>query len=334
MNNITKVNPEQIDNVAKILSKLKLNPRFYQRPFLTIKKDKESLLRMYFFSVAICHQTHTLHSEKVNLWGWDYMEYGFMEMLKNDCPVLQPKYLISTDKNIIKNQLAAYFSDEHSKETTSLDRLDERVDLMIDAANIICDDYNCELSKLFDMTRKYLILNNKGLYDLLEKIKAFSDPKKKKSTFLIKLLTEAGLLKIIDPENIVPIMDYHMQRVLLRTGCVEIIDDEYKNKLISRTTLTKDEPTRSTCIEALKYASKKSGHEITKMNDFFWSLGRSCCNETTLCRDKKCSKVPCTFKTLVLLQDHSECAFQKICPAATDNEYLKLWQPIVKTHFY
>lgn len=334
MNNSAIVNVDRVESVALILSKLKLNPSFYNRQFLNLKKDKESLLRMYFFSVAICHQTHKLHSEEKNIWGWDYLEYGFIEMLKNNSPLLQPQYIANTDKSILKNQLAVYFSEDKNPQTTTLDNLDERVDLMVDAARIISCQYHGNLSSLFDYSRTYLKKDNHGIYDVLKKFEAYSDPQKKKSTFLIKLLKEAGLIKIIDPENFIPIMDYHMQRVLLRTGCVEVTGDKLREKLINKEVLTSDEPIRTKCIEALRLIAEQSNHEITKMNDFFWSLGRSCCNETTLCHDKECSKVPCTFKIMVILEDHSECIFQEICPAATDDKYLKLWQPVVHTHYY
>ncbi len=330
----TKINQAVIKPISGIIHDLKLNSSFYNRPFLTLEREKELLFRMYFFSVAICHQTHKLYSEKLNLWGWDYLEYGFLEMAKNNSPLLSPEYLINTENSLIENQLARYFSDDYKPETSSLDRLDERVLLMTNAAKIIHNKYNNELSNMFSHSQAYLIKNKQGLYEQLEQFEAFSDPQKKKSTFLIKLLKEAGLIRIIDDENFVPIMDYHMQRVLLRSGCVEITDEDLKNSLINREKLSTDEPVRSSCIEALSLIAELSNREVTKMNDFFWSMGRSCCSETTLCHDKKCVKQPCTFSTIVQLENHKDCFIAEHCMGNSDENYRKLWEPIVKTHYY
>ena len=329
-----KINNAQIDKIGSVISELKVNPTFYKRKFLTYRTDKDILLGMYFFSVAICHQTHTLHNKELNLWGWDYLEYGFLEMAKNNSPLLSPKYLETTESSLLKNQLAKYFAEDFIAGNTTLDRLDERVELMKDAAKIINKKYNGSLTNLFEKQNYYLIKQNQGLYEMLESFKAFSDPKRKKSTFLIKLLKEADLVKVIDTENYIPIMDYHMQRVLLRSACVEIADEELKDKLKNRVELSSDEPIRSACIDALKQIALKSKKDITKMNDFFWSMGRSCCNETTLCRDKKCLKQPCTFQTIVDLDSHAECVFAEYCPGSSDDNYRNLWEPIVKTHYY
>lgn len=71
----------------------------------------------------------------------------------------------------------------------------------------------------------------------------------KKASFLIKLLSDAGLFSIKDPENLVPVMDYHMQRVLLRTGAVEIHDLELHEALAMRKELPDDGLIREACIK-------------------------------------------------------------------------------------
>ncbi|MCK4808355.1 MAG: hypothetical protein KAS90_01910, partial [Candidatus Aenigmarchaeota archaeon] len=141
------------------------------------------------------------------------------------------------------------------------------------------------------------------------------------------------MTNIKDPENFVPVIDYHMQRVLLRMGCVEITDLELKRKLWNREKLESDVAIRNACIQAIKIISNISGHNILKMNDFFWPL-RSCCEEKTLCFDKVCNKDPCTFNLVVDLPSHNTCVFEKVCKGSTNEEYRKYWQPIVSTHFY
>ncbi len=329
-----RANSIQAAAIAGILKEIRLNPDFYRRAFLNFDADRESRLRMLFFSVAICHQTHLLHSERHNLWGWDYLEHGFLQMLNDQSPLLDPSNINHSETADLAEVLAAYFSDEGKPESSTLDRLEERVELMKDAAGVLEEKYEGKVSFLLDISAGYLVRAGKGLYELLDEFEAFADPHRKKSTFFLKLVMESGLLDLVDPENLIPIMDYHMQRVLLRTGCVEVLDEKLRKQLLEREVLNTDEPVRSACIGVLKAVAAQSGHAVTKMNDFFWSIGRSCCNETTLCRERVCAKVPCTFALMARVGPHDHCIFEQICPGKKDDAYSQLWHPVVKTHFY
>ena len=125
-----------------------------------------------------------------------------------------------------------------------------------------------------------------------------------------------------------------MQRVLLRTGCVEVNDQELKTKLQKRQAIKDDEPIRKACIEAMDIIAQTSAYHSFKMNDIFYTLGRSCCNEATLCRTHTCEKTPCTLTRAVILESHENCIFQTVCKGATNDNYHKYWQPQVQTHFY
>jgi hypothetical protein len=332
--NLLAINIEQCCRVAGILKKLELRRDFYQREYLTLKGDRETLLAMHFYAVAICHQTHRLHHTKLNIWGWDYIEYAFVKLAKHNSQLLSPKYLTKADISEISVRLAKVFSVTANPEDTTLDRLEERAHLMKEASLHLMDHYNGKFICFFDDYLQQLVNAKNGLYRRLQKMEAFSDDKQKKSTFLIKLLTESDLIAVTDPGNFIPIMDYHMQRVLLRMGCVEIIDLDLRKKLLKRTPMQSDEPVRSFCINAFRLIAEKSKVEIIKLNDFFWSLGRSCCHETTLCKHFTCEKNPCTFNLIVNLENHLDCAFRKSCKGAENEDYRRLWQPVVETHFY
>jgi hypothetical protein len=328
------LNFAQCEQVAAVLQTMKLNPGFYARDYLTVDAGRETLLSMHFQAVAICHQTHSLHHPGRDLWGWDYIEYVFTGLAKQQSRLLDPAFLATQEITEITHLLAEAFSHTGNAADTTLDRLEERAHLMKEAAEYLVKNYNGKMVDFFAGYHQQLENGNNGLYRRLSNMEAFSDKWHKKSTFLIKLLTESGLIAITDPENLIPIMDYHMQRVLLRLGCVEITDDTLRQKIMARQTLTTDEPVRSFCVEAFRLIAEMSGYEVTKMNDFFWSLGRSCCHQTTLCKDHFCEKTPCTFAQIVHLGDHSSCAFQNVCKGAEDESYRRLWQPVVETHYY
>lgn len=333
-NTLVNLNEARCAEVAKIIGPLKLKHAFYNRQYLTLDVDRETQFRMNFFAVAICHQTHKLYHPGKDIYGWDFLEYGFVNLAKNKAQVLDPEFIDKADISAISRELAKAFSHSDTILDCSLDRLDERAGLMKNAAHVLLRDFNGQVSQVFQDTDNQLRNHTHGLYDLFLAFEAFADSQQKKTTFLIKLLEESDLIKIKDPENFIPIMDYHMQRVLLRLGCVEITDQKLRTKILQQKVLDSDEPIRSYCIEAFKLIAKLSGHPTTKMNDFFWSMGRSCCHITTLCHDHVCEKSPCTFNEIVELDDHSTCIFQPVCPGAKDENYRKLWQPVVKTHFY
>jgi len=328
------INEEQCQLTADIIGRLKLRDDFYQREFLNSGLDRETQYRMLFYAVAICHQTHILHHPGFNLWGWDYLEHAFLDLAKNKPELINPAYSSEVSVNKLVDELKPFFSFDGHPDNCTLDRLGERAELMIEASNLIDEKFGGQITGMINSTGQKLYNDGKGMYEVLAKMEAFSDPFQKKSTFLIKLLEEASLLKIEDSINFIPIMDYHMQRVLLRLGCVVIIDKNLHQQLIERTPMDSDEAVRSACIEAFKSIADHSGYPVTKMNDFFWSLGRSCCNETTLCQDGICDKSPCTLTQIVHIKSHKNCIFEKICKGYQDESYRNLWQPIVKTHFY
>jgi hypothetical protein len=329
-----KVNKEQCQLVAEAIRPYTVRPEFYNREFISFETDRETKLRIYFLSTAICHQTHNLHHPELNLWGWDYIEYAFLQMFKKRHPMLNTGYVSICSDCDMGLFLKQIFSPHGKGEHTTLDRIEERASMILEICRVVRTKYNRNITDLIDGCEGRLINNGKGLYEVLPQFMAFSDPLKKKITFFLKLASDAGLIRIKDPENLIPIMDYHMQRVLLRTGCVEITDLGLRKKIINRETIPGDEVIRKGCIEAIKIIAQASGHELTRMNDFFWPMGRSCCNDTMLCQIRTCSKSPCSLMNIIALKTHDECLLEKSCKGARSAEYRSLWEPELQTHYY
>lgn len=334
MDNKVSVNKEQCIKIGAVLKRVAIRPEFMDREFIKVETDRETKLRMYFMSVAICHQTHHLVNKNLNLWGWDFLEYGFLQMLSSASAMFNPGYICMSDQNEITYYLQKTFSPSGNPENCTLDRLPERTNMLIEICKIVKQNNHSSIAELIDGCEGRLINKGKGLYEVLTQFTAFSDPQKKKITFFLKLATDAGLINIKDPENLIPIMDYHMQRVILRMGCVDILDKQLHHELIEHTAQSSDEEIRRACIEAVKIIADISGHNIISINDFFWPLGRSCCNQKTLCKDRSCMKQPCTFNLLVDIPSHENCLFDGVCFGSKDEDYRQLWEPIVDTHYY
>jgi hypothetical protein len=334
MVNTVLINEKQSIETGLLLKTLKLRKKFYQRPFLIVPAPLEVRLRAFFYSVAICHQTYNLKNAERGLYGWDYLEHVFTQLMKQEDQLLVPGAMLPANIAAISIRLAHLFSPDGLPNNTSLDRLEERVLFLINLDAFIDIHFDSSLVNLMKTANGRLLNDGKGFYEILPPTLAFSDPMKKKITFLLKLLEEAGLVVISDKENFLPIMDYHMQRVLMRMGCVEISDPYLHGKLVNHELMESDEEIRGACIEAFRIIAKVSGHPVTKLNDFFWSLGRSCCNEEPLCQFHRCEKEPCTFFQIVELKEHKTCAFGQTCIGFNDETYRRLWQPMVETHYY
>lgn len=328
------INIEKSIEIGNALKRYALQSDFLDRPFLKFKLDPELRLRMFLFSVAICHQTHALRSEKLNLAGWEYMEYVFLKMAEGGSELIHPVYISEMAEESLGKELRIQFSENNLAENSSLDRIGERANLYIATARLLVEKYHGRVSNLIRSTGNYLLNNGRGLYELLEEFEAFKDPLRKKSTFFIKLVSDSHLIKLSDEENIIPIMDYHMQRVLLRTGCVEVHDEKLFKSLTEKTPVKSDFLIREACVQALYVISKHSGHHILTMNDIFWPLGRSCCNENCLCVNYICEKEPCSLTKTLALKNHKYCIFENCCTGMRDKKIRSLWQPQIETHFY
>lgn len=323
------VSREQSLLIGQIVGKLTFREEFLKRRFLSLEVDDEIKASMYYYAVGICHQTYHLANPQRNLYGWDYLEYGFMEMALKKPELFNAHFLHQINPQELIQLIQPFFSPTEKPEDCTLDSLEERARLWIDMAQLIFKTGKSHLDFFLDSNSKAPYF-----YKSLSKSEAYSDPLQKKTSFLMKLLEDANIIQFTNNQDIIPIMDYHMQRVLLRTGCVEVVNEKLKSDLINREPLLDDIEIREACIESMKLIAITSGLSIFKMNDVFYTMGRSCCNEQMLCQYKSCEKTPCTLRLAVELESHEECIFQTICKGATQEEYRHYWQPQIQTHFY
>jgi len=326
---MTEVNNSQCKKIASVISKYKVRSNFLEREFLSIQLERETKLRAFFHAVAICHQTYSLSWASKNIFGWDVIEDVYVTMMKTDHELLKPKTYLANNRSKINHLLKENFSENGNANDCKFDAIEERAELLFDLEDWIQTNFNGSFTRLVEA------LENKAenYYRVLKDTSAFSDPLQKKTSFLLKLLLDADLIYIDDPANLSPIMDYHMQRVLLRTGCV-IPERQTAFDLRNRTPLNSDDEIRSKCIEAIKIIADNSCHSVLAMNDFFWPHGRSCCNEEPVCKSHKCEKIPCSLSELIELDTDHSCVFEGVCPGKENEDFRQLWQPIVKTHFY
>ena len=327
--NQVEINIEQCQRIGHIVSKQRFKSAFLNRPFLSLSISSEIKAAMYYYSVGICHQTYHLKNIKLNLYGWDFLEFGFMEIAQQNPNLLEANYISRLTRNQLIKQIKPFFSEDHISHKCTLDTLDERAELWIEMARFMVKNRMSPLEFFNHAEQKA-----EYFYKYLPKTTAYSDPLQKKTSFLMKLLDDAKLISFPKSEKIIPIMDYHMQRVLLRSGCIEVLNSDLKQSLVNRTSIDSDIDIRKACISSMEIIAKASGYSIFKMNDIFYALGRSCCNETPLCTSHRCEKTPCSLSLTIEINHHNSCIFQNICKGATNSIYQQYWQPQITTHFY
>lgn len=323
------VNINQSESISRMIKSLQFKSEFLKRKFISIPLEDQIKLSMYYYAVGICHQTYHLANPKLNLYGWDFLEYGFLQLAKEKPELLDAKFVANTPSRELIKLVKPFFAEDNKAEKCTLDRLDERMRLWKDMAAFILQNTDSVLSFIQSSENKA-----DYFYRKLQLTEAYSDPMQKKSSFLMKLLEDAGFADFSQSENIIPIMDYHMQRVLMRTGCVEIQDQNLYNQLVNREELTDDSEIRNACIASMKIIAEESGLSVLKMNDVFYTMGRSCCNQNPICITPSCEKDPCTLSLAVDIPEKHHCIFENVCSGARDLKYRQLWQPIVETHYY
>lgn len=331
---MVSINERQIHNIANNITSISVKKIHLERGFLSCEGRIESKLIAYMICSAICHQTHNLIRTDENLIGWQYIEYVFTNLIKEGDKLLDFNYLMQHSIEEIALYLERLFPKSNTENVTTLDNSIDRASLLKDTVLTLDENNFNSLYEFFIKYSENKVIDVKRVYSELENFKAFSDPYKKKSTLLLKLITQSGLFELEKNESLEPMMDYHMQRLLLRTGCLIIDDQDLEKKLKGRITMVSDDMIRKTCIEAIKEISLFSNKTIFDLDDIFWSIGRSCCKDKILCVDGVCNKTPCTFTQLTNIKEHSLCIFESCCLGKVDVKLREYWEPNVQTEFY
>jgi sugar/nucleoside kinase (ribokinase family) len=122
-----------------------------------------------------------------------------------------------------------------------------------------------------------------------------SDPLRKKANLLAIILANRPehFLQVTDPHNIEPIVDYHMMRVSLRTGCVQILDQDLERRNKARLWIDAPEEyeIRHATSQAIRQIVQQTSSTVAAIDGLFFKVGRTWCLET---EEPKCEECPLT----------------------------------------
>ncbi|MBC7194254.1 MAG: hypothetical protein H5U37_01135 [Caldisericia bacterium] len=322
---IEKVN-EKIDILSDFLKKVNLN--FNILPGVEKAKDIDEArkeLTLLFYVDAICHQTQNFFGEIDGVFykGWDYLLFSFKKEFKKDKEFITTKRMKKIKGEDLKRILNG-----------SGDRYYERAKLLRNCAFILERDFKGDIFEINRVAEGYIKRDNKpDLIKLFHKFKAYSDPLSKKTYLFINIANKIGFWEIKDPHNLWTPVDYHLERVSLRIGIVKI-DESLKNKLYlqKRVPQTIDLKLREKIGESIKELSNRSGVSIDKLDQFFWSLGRSIClKDYPSCEGVL---VDNTFTQITGISLKDGCPFRNLCDAYKNKELRNLKESNVYTIYY
>src|SRR5277367_3253973 len=117
------VSIDQCKAIGKVLQTLSIKPTVYQREYFLLSTSAETKLRMFFFSIGICQQTHTLISKKLNLVGFNYLEKVFTDLAKANSELLDPFFVQNQTPKVLSERFAVLFSETGDPKDCTLDRL-------------------------------------------------------------------------------------------------------------------------------------------------------------------------------------------------------------------
>jgi len=140
------------------------------------------------------------------------------------------------------------------------------------------------------------------------------DPLAKKANLLAIVLGNRPehFLRLSDRENIRPIVDYHLMRGCLRTGCVDLLDPDLERRMTGRQWVDaiEERAIRDAAKIAIDRLVAQSGTSVAAVDGFFFTLGRRLCLET---ETPRCG----------------ECPLEPAC-----GKHIERFQPVFRTSFY
>lgn len=212
----------------------------------------------------------------------------------------------------------------------------ERADLLRDAAERLLRDHRGEAANLLETTEGRLRREDgKGLAELLGEYAGYRDPHFKKGFMLVKTLETLGLYRVLDRENLFIPVDYHLMRVALRAGMIEVSPTVGAHLRTRRPASDElDEEIRGAVKLAYKIVEEQSGLDIFGMDELFWTLGRSCCHYSRPPRCHACDFTRCTVMRSFEYQCPGLCPLSGVCRGSGDVVYSSLYETQVTTVFY
>jgi hypothetical protein len=317
---------------AVLACPIRLEAHFEMLPD-NLAPDQEALF--WIVATAICQQTRTLEGTIAGrrLRGSDYLIATLAQHMARDPGHWTSEALRGWDTR----ELRAATSDEGDPATSTLDRVEERLDLLHGVAAHVGDRWAGHAMAICETSDGRV----GTLLDRLAAMPAFTDPVRKKSHLLLMFLHERGLWPLADPENLETAIDYHIMRVALRFGIVEVVDPGLRRTLVEQIPVGEDVDTavRSAVSQACREVIRSSpGLTPFRLDNTLWMVGRSCCfyDHPPVCTfPGECHRSDtCSLIDMLEIGCGLSCPLSGHCRGGLGEEHRMLHETRFDSHFY
>lgn len=315
------------DRCIDVSSRIRTIRVVYRKILNSIPVDSEYKLRLLLYFMAVCYDTRRVwgYIDGVYYRGSDYICHAMLRKLREG-------EFFDTDrmKRLSLEEFGQWF------EEGVLTRIDERLKLIRDTARMLEVFYDGRVSKLIEESG-YRLSGSGGFVDRLSRFKAFSDPLAKKIMVLASLIEFEGLASFEDSDSMEVGVDYHLQRIALRTGMVRIADRGLSEMIARGRFVSKPihDAIRSSCLEAYRIIIDEAGFKPREVDAIFWNLGRSCCSiRRPSCNPPCLRSDTCSFTASTTYECMGGCILGGVCEAFNNRGFVKLKEPRFKTYYY
>lgn len=255
-------------------------------------------IRALIFVVSIC--------DRLN---WDFVLGPLAQKLSEITKQFEPHYVQTLTRADFRTAFGNYRRDDGRIRFRQKLRTLHAV-----AQHILNDDI---VSKLAHTTS---VQGPTGALAIILQLAAFSDdPVRKKCNALLHEIVRRKLIAFSDNETIDPAVDYHIMRLYLRTGRVEIRDRNLSDRLVNRRGVRIERITeiRTMVAEAMRYTAWINGMTLSTLNDLEWLFARKACRRNG-----------------VWCFGEQSCPLESVCPSANRNPKSMITEPDSRHGYY
>jgi hypothetical protein len=276
--------------------------------------------RYFAFKLALAAVCHGIN--------WDFLQEKLAALLLE----VPPECIAERLSRIRSSELDACLADYPKRERI---QASSRAQMLRDLGRTIVDQFaGRAINVLRQSTGR--IFGENGFLSQLDKFESYSaDPLRKKSHVLIQELARERIVRFQDENEIQPAIDYHIQRLYLRTDRVVCSSLELENDLRSYRFITRGRFVKLLRIEvseALKLTAFYSRLSVPDVNYVEWQIARGIC----LRRRPFCTRphLPQKMDPEITRLFTGNCPFVAFCPAFRNPNLLKLKEPRFTTSHY
>lgn len=327
-----QIDQERVEKLAMALGSLPLAEDFAAQMTPVVEITDETAFSAYLYAAAVCHATKGgLAGEFDSKYfkGWDFLLRAFSAEA-----VVNPETLTPASMRELSEERFRRILTEHCENAQiGLTDLDRRAEMLCTTAEELLRHFDGRVTNLLEQANRR-VAGSTGAYTLLSKLSAFQDPLRKKSSAFLMTVHFSHRWKIVDQEHILPMIDYHRMRLLLRTGCITVPDPVVSAELRNQTTVDPavEEAIREAAMQICRMVPGIARMPMFDFDVLLWAHARSCCRHAPICVSRRIENN--SFHSYLAGRPSAECVFEEWCPGSSQPEIREYWEPMLATENY